>query len=218
MPANSDPQTAELVPVTQADRDAAAEYTRLVGWSPNDIAAIRTGARDAMPSVQAFARHRLAPAPASSVGEGIEDRRRAEVAAEQAAVEGYIADYVLSTEGPDYEPTDFERELIGDALQGWLADRERLMAEHGFSETWQQRHAAALSSPDRAPAPADLVEAFEPFLAVRDQYPETIKLINPKLDGMEPITVTVTKAQFLAAFNALAALRSPDDLAKGRGK
>ena len=51
----------ELLAVTQEDRDAAAEYVRLVGWAPGCIDAIRSGDRDAMPSVQAFARHRTRP-------------------------------------------------------------------------------------------------------------------------------------------------------------
>lgn len=49
----------------------------------------------------------------------------------------------------------------------------------------------------------ELEAALRPFVGVRDQFPETVKLIDPKLDGLSGITVTVTKAQFLAAARAL---------------
>lgn len=48
---------AEMVPVTQADRDAAADSHTLI--EPID-ADIRAGKRDIHPWVQGFARHRLA--------------------------------------------------------------------------------------------------------------------------------------------------------------
>lgn len=43
-----------------------------------------------------------------------------------------------------------------------------------------------------------------PFIAMRDglTVKENVKLISKKLDGMTPITVTVTKAQFLTALSA----------------
>ncbi len=50
----------------------------------------------------------------------------------------------------------------------------------------------------------ELLTALEPFVGVRDQMPQTIKLIDPKLDGMAPLNVTVTKAQFLAGVRAVA--------------
>lgn len=46
--------------VTDDDRAAAAEYVQKVGWTPACIAAIRAGDRDAQPSVEAFAAHRIA--------------------------------------------------------------------------------------------------------------------------------------------------------------
>jgi hypothetical protein len=49
-----------------------------------------------------------------------------------------------------------------------------------------------------------LSEALKPFVNVRDQFPQSSKLINPKLDWSEPVTVTVTKGKFLAAIEALA--------------
>ncbi|MDR6126687.1 hypothetical protein QE361_001930 [Sphingomonas sp. SORGH_AS802] len=39
-----------------------------------------------------------------------------------AAADAYAADYVMSTEGADYEPTEWERRLIVDALHGFLAE------------------------------------------------------------------------------------------------
>lgn len=52
----------------------------------------------------------------------------------------------------------------------------------------------------------ELADALAPFVGVRDQFPQTIQLIDPKLDGLTPITVTVTKAQFRAALDILASL------------
>lgn len=57
------------------------------------------------------------------------------------------------------------------------------------------------------PSYEELVAALEPFVGIRDQFPQTVKLINPKLNGLTPITVTVTKAQFLAAVAAIAKSR-----------
>lgn len=54
-----------------------------------------------------------------------------------------------------------------------------------------------------------MVEAFSPFVDVRDQFPQSAKLINPKLSGLEPVTITVTKAQMLAAVAAVRAAREP---------
>lgn len=56
--------------------------------------------------------------------------RRKTIFAEQSALEEYVADYVMSTEGADYEPTEHERDLIHDALQGWLTERKTLMVRH----------------------------------------------------------------------------------------
>jgi hypothetical protein len=42
------------------------------------------------------------------------------------------------------------------------------------------------------------------FINVRDQFPESMKLIQPKLGGLTPISVTVTKDQFAEAVAALA--------------
>ena len=50
----------ELLPVVQADREAAAEYDLMIGRiSPLDAAAIRAGEWDGTSDVQFFARHRL---------------------------------------------------------------------------------------------------------------------------------------------------------------
>lgn len=52
-----------------------------------------------------------------------------------------------------------------------------------------------------------LLEALETFTNLRDQFPQSAKLINPKLSGMEPVTITVTKAQMLAAVAVVRAAR-----------
>jgi hypothetical protein len=45
--------------------------------------------------------------------------------------------------------------------------------------------------------------AFEPFVALRDQSPcEMAKVIHKGLDGVTPISLTVTKDQFKAACSA----------------
>lgn len=66
--------------------------------------------------------------------------------------------------------------------------------------------------PDKADDIQRLVERIEGlenalghFVNIRDQFPESIKLIEKSLDSFTPVTVTVTKAQFLEAFNALRA-------------
>ncbi len=51
-----------------------------------------------------------------------------------ASVSGYVADYVMTTEGSDYVPTEHERALIEDAMHGWL------------SEHWPQRLSATLKA------------------------------------------------------------------------
>ena len=58
---------------------------------------------------------RVSPASEAHPSAGVED-------ADEAA-SAYAAEYAMSTEGADYVPTDWERELIEDALHGFLAER-----------------------------------------------------------------------------------------------
>ena len=37
-------------------------------------------------------------------------------------VAGFVDEYVMTTEGSDYEPTEWERKLIIDALHGWISE------------------------------------------------------------------------------------------------
>lgn len=46
---------------------------------------------------------------------------------------------------------------------------------------------------------AQVQEVLAPFLNVRDQFPESAKLINKNMGEFAPISVTVTKGQFLDA-------------------
>lgn len=46
-------------------------------------------------------------------------------------------------------------------------------------------------------------ELLEAFVNVRDQFPESAKLIDTRFDGHQPISVTVTLDQFRAARTAL---------------
>lgn len=52
----------------------------------------------------------------------------------------------------------------------------------------------------------ELGEALKPFADIRTQCPESIKLIQKNVDGMKPITITVTKVQMQTAVAALAKL------------
>ena len=47
----------------------------------------------------------------------------AAVQAEQEALEEYLSDYVFCGDESYHTPTEWERELINDAIQGWLAER-----------------------------------------------------------------------------------------------
>lgn len=75
------------------------------------------------------------------LGEGLE--RVAWIAAEQAALDDYLEHYVLSTEGADYEPTEGERHLIDDALQGWLCEHDALLRTHLTSTDFERGLEAA---------------------------------------------------------------------------
>lgn len=59
------------------------------------------------------------------------DLRSALEADLDAEAEAYAADYVMTTEGADYEPTDWERRLIVDALHGFLAECAALAPTKG---------------------------------------------------------------------------------------
>ena len=52
----------------------------------------------------------------------------------------------------------------------------------------------------------ELGETLKPFADIRTQMPESIKLIQKNVDGMKPITITVTKAQMQTAVATLAKL------------
>ena len=67
---------------------------------------------------------------------------------------------------------------------------------------------ALTPSPEVGRLVEELRETFAPFLAIGTQFPETVKLIDKKLDGMTCVTLTVTKAQFLAAHETLPKLLS----------
>lgn len=49
----------------------------------------------------------------------------------------------------------------------------------------------------------ELRDALLSFATVRDQMPQSHRLIDKKLDDLSPITVTVTKGQFRSALEAL---------------
>lgn len=139
---------AGVVEITQADCDAAADlidaYWHGANVGMRNVArSYRAGHRHGV-FAHAFARHRIAalsPAPVDEEaverleGSGALEVRRTIVAAEQSALEAYLGDYVMSTEdengcsGPDYEPNEWERSLIEDALQGYLVERDKAVRE-----------------------------------------------------------------------------------------
>lgn len=61
-----------------------------------------------------------------------------------------------------------------------------------------------------------LLEAFAPFVDIGAQK-GAWGAISKKLDGMAPLTVTVTKAQMLAAITAIRALSSGKTVSAGEG-
>lgn len=108
----NDPQSVEVVPVIQADRDAAADFL-----DPHRAyeasALIRYGQRDGGPAVQAFARHRIASEDAlrKRVGK-LEEELRVFVAHGRAL--GAFADdgpfWVMTDKGyRDVPASDFRR-------------------------------------------------------------------------------------------------------------
>lgn len=52
----------------------------------------------------------------------------------------------------------------------------------------------------------EAIEAFEPFICPGTQFPESIKAVSKAMDGMTPVNITVTKAQYLRAIAARQAL------------
>jgi hypothetical protein len=46
---------------------------------------------------------------------------------------------------------------------------------------------------------AEAERVIGPFIELRDQFPESMKLINKRISGLMPIKLTVTKDQFRAA-------------------
>lgn len=56
-----------------------------------------------------------------------------------------------------------------------------------------------------------LRQVMAPFLSIRDALPvhDAVKLIAMRFDGLTPVAVTVTKTQYLAAFEAFQAAEAP---------
>ena len=78
---------------------------------------------------------------------------------------------------------------------------------------WGEQEFDVLSPQDAAKAAdiiSDLLEALEPFTDLRAQT-GAHGIISKRLDGMAPITVTVTKAQMLRAVAAIAKATKADN-------
>ncbi len=70
-------------------------------------------------------------------------------------------------------------------------------------ELQQRDQARALAAEAKL---AEAVEVIRSFADLRGQFPQSVKLINPKLDSMSPVNITVTKGQMLAACTFIATL------------
>ena len=81
-----------------------------------------------------------------------------------------------------------------------LGEKEKCLRGDFDHQHGVQIAAAALSA--QASRVAELEGALKPFLDLRHQS-GAHGVISKKLDDMQPLTVTVTKAQFRAAFEAL---------------
>jgi hypothetical protein len=53
---------------------------------------------------------------------------REEIATEQEALEQYLEEYEMFCDDGYYAPTEREAAMLQDALQGWVAERDKLMA------------------------------------------------------------------------------------------
>lgn len=91
----------------------------------------------------------------------------------------------------------------------------RLAAAEARAEAAEAKLAAAVEEArreERAKAEAtlsDVMRVVAPFLAIRDQaLGDMIRLISKASDGFAPISVTVTKAQFLEAHKLAQAIRA----------
>ena len=62
------------------------------------------------------------------LGEGA--ARKAWIAAEQDALCAYVAEYEMCLDDGYYTPTENERGLIEDAMQGWVVEQDRLLQQH----------------------------------------------------------------------------------------
>jgi hypothetical protein len=147
--ASSDEDAVELVaraihPSRIADLELALDLAlaRLVHLEPGDsravsnefvaMAAISCNIRDNLDECRQIIRDALGDDAAAIEGQiaVFQDAEKiAAVAAEQDAVEQYVAEYELCGDDGYYAPTDHERGLIMDAMQGWLVDRDRLVRE-----------------------------------------------------------------------------------------
>lgn len=95
-----------------------------------------------------------------------------------------------------------------DDLKARLRDEGALNGGNG-AYAWKARELctkAVTAITDLEALAGELGEALRPFVDIRTQWPESAKLIQKNVDGMKPITITVTKAQMQTAVATLAKL------------
>lgn len=131
------------------------------------------------------------------------------------AAQIYGHEYIEDCVGPSVDEARIEydaaKEAIASALAALQAEVERLR-----NALTRERHEAMVAGMERRHAIAardetirELRKALAPFISIRDGVHNKTALISKKLSGLTPITITVTKDQFLHALKA-AALNSTE--------
>lgn len=114
--------------VTQADRDAAAEFFLAAGWHGKG-GSIKSGKRDDEPLVQAFARHRLT----AQSGEGRSGAGEDGLSAERKAV-------LQNPRVNDAIQTALERGELTVTMDGYLAALNAHQSGEGEREALREAH------------------------------------------------------------------------------
>jgi len=115
----------------------------------------------------------------------------------------------MTTDNPD--PLEVWREACGkyeDACEAGDTLRDGvILGDQAAAAIIAQHYAPVIAEKaDLEALVGELGEALKPFADIRTQCPESIKLIQKNVDGMKPITITVTKVQMQTAVATLAKL------------
>lgn len=152
--AERDLAESHLTPSTETARELLAAALRHIGDNPNAqcvlngagcfigskaaIAAItkalegrRDISKEELSEALSLSQQAVREEAVGLLGEG--EARKAWITAEQELLEQYLDGYEMGTDGADYTPTEWERVLLADALQGWLIEHDELLRKHLFS-------------------------------------------------------------------------------------